>query len=269
MAMADDFYVVCPDMVGRGYSDWLPASLPYTYPQYLSDLAALMARLTTSDKTPITWVGSSMGGLLGMILASMANSQIVKLVINDIGPFVSYTSLRKLRKAIGMMPTFKDRDEAMAYLKVTYAGFGDLTEEMWEFTADFMLRTNEDGRIRLHYDGRIADFPVGEEKPEAATDHTSSESTSSQNSETNASKESDAADAPPQGANFWPYWFAITCPVFVLRGAESALLPPELLAGMHQTKPTMQSHIVPGAAHAPALLDDETIQVVRQWLLMK
>ncbi len=154
-ALSDRYYVICPDMVGRGLSDWLPDGFEYTYDQYMNDLTALIARLNVTE---VSWVGSSMGGLLGMIMASLPNTPIKKLIINDIGPLITGDSLEKIRSYVGLMPTFPTFDLGLSFVRQIYASFGQLTDAQWQHMAEHSLVQNPDGTYRLHYDPRAAAF---------------------------------------------------------------------------------------------------------------
>lgn len=247
-SLSDKYFVVCPDVVGRGDSDWLPMGVNYGYSQYLADLNVLINAIwgltnrTLDHERKIMWVGTSMGGLLGMILASLSNTPIQKLILNDIGPSVAHTSLVKMKDTFAITPVFNSLDETLPYLKKIYAGFGDLTTEQWLSTAEYMFKKQHDGAYTVHYDPRITDFSVGDDNANGAT----------------ASTQNDVL--------FWPYWMMINCPIYVVRGSESSFLPHDLLVQMQQTKPGMQTHVVPRAAHAPALVDSETIQIISSWI---
>lgn len=255
--LAKDYYVVCPDMVGRGQSDWLPQGLLYTYPQYISDLNTLIARVAAplshhqDASRPIIWVGSSMGGLLGMILASLPNSPLTHLVLNDIGPFITTSSLLKLRKSLSVQPVFKTFDEAKLYVKQLYAGMGMLTESEWDFITRISIRIKEEGSFILHYDPRVAQYPV---KSQAGED------------ETDQKRDDDKPQLTEEGVNFWPYWMAISCPVYVVRGKESGILSEKLFDEMQKSKPDLAYHVVDGAAHAPSLMDTFSMDNIKHWL---
>jgi pimeloyl-ACP methyl ester carboxylesterase len=230
-ALSDRYYVICPDMVGRGLSDWLPQGLPqggdYTYDQYMQDLTALIARLNVRE---VSWLGTSMGGLLGMIIASLPGNPIKKLLINDIGPFITGASLEKIRSYIGIMPTFTVFDSGLNFIKQIYAPFGQLTTEQWVHIAEHSFAKNADGSYRLHYDPRIALFKT---------------------------------DMPD--VNLWPCWLAVTCPTLVLRGDASEIFPTDVCNQMIASNPNAVKFEINGAGHAPALMSVGEIAIVRDW----
>lgn len=230
-ALSDRYYVVCPDMVGRGLSDWLPEGFEYTYDQYMNDLTVLIARLNVPE---VSWLGSSMGGLLGMIMASLPGTPIKKLIINDIGPFITGASLEKIRSYVGLMPTFPTFEAGHAFVRQIYATFGQLTDAQWRHMAEHSLTQNPDGTFRLHYDPRVAAFKT---------------------------------DQPD--VNLWPCWFGVQCPTLVLRGAESEIFPRDVCNQMIGSNTIATCHEIAGAGHAPALMSGAEIAIVRNWLVAR
>lgn len=228
--LADAARVVCPDVVGRGRSDWLADPALYGYPLYMADMAALIARL---DVDEIDWVGTSMGGLIGMMLAAQPNSPIRRLVINDVGPFVAKAGLERIADYVGRDPVFEDSAALESYLRFILMGFGRLDDADWRHLAEHSARTLPDGRLGLAYDPGIAaafrDRPVGD-------------------------------------VDLWPIWDAIRCPVLVLRGATSDLLRPDTAVEMTRRGPKARLVEIAGAGHAPALMDAEQIGIVRRFL---
>ncbi len=221
--------VVCADVVGRGDSGWLRDPLDYGYPQYLADTAALIARLGSRQ---VDIVGTSMGGLIGMMLAAQPDTPIRHLVINDVGPFIPKAALARILDYFGKDPRFADLAEAEAYHRRVYRSFGDLSDAQWRHLTETSLRRDGEG-WRLHYDPRIAE-------PMRAVE---------------------IADV-----DLWPLWDAVSCPTLVLRGAESDLLLAETAAEMKQRGPRAELIEFPGCGHAPALLDPAQITPLRDWL---
>jgi len=222
--------VVCPDVVGRGQSGRLADPAGYGYPQYLADMNALIARL---DVTGLDWIGTSMGGLIGMMLAAQPNTPLRRLVINDVGPFIPKAALERIGDYVGRDPLFADLDTIEAHFRTVYAPFGDLDDLQWRHLVEYGVVAAEGG-YRFAYDPGIA--------------------------------------APFKGASLedvdlWPIWDAIQIPVLVLRGAESDLLLPETAAEMARRGPKAKLVEIPGCGHAPALMDDEQVAIVRDWLL--
>jgi pimeloyl-ACP methyl ester carboxylesterase len=219
--------VVAPDMVGRGASDWLADAGGYAYPQYCADMAALIARLGAGE---VDWVGTSMGGLIGMMLAAQSNSPIRQLVLNDVGYLIPRQALRRLADYVGKDPTFPDLADLEAYLRQVHAPFGKLDDDAWRQLALHGHRRLPDGRYGLAYDPKIGQAFFG----------------------------------PIAGdVDLAPVWERVRCPVLVLRGAESDLLLPETARAMASKAELVE---VPGVGHAPSLMVPGQIEIVRSWL---
>ncbi len=229
-ALASDFRVLCPDIVGRGRSSRLTYPQDYGYPLYLSDMAALIAR---SGAESVCWVGTSMGGLIGMMLAAQPDTPIARLVINDVGPVVPKHALERLAAYVGKAGSFADMDALQAYIRRVHAPFGPLTDEQWHHLAEHSAQRNADGTVALAYDPAIAHAFAG----------------------------------PLQDVVLWPVWDAVTCPTLLLRGQESDLLLAETAAEMSRRGPRARLHEFPRIGHAPALMDAEQIRLVREFLL--
>lgn len=223
--------VVCPDMAGRGASDWLAAPEAYTNAQYMADLTALLAH---SGANTVDWVGTSMGGLLGIMLAAQRNTPIRRLVLNDVGPRVPRSALLNIADYVGAHPHFPDFEAAVAYMAQIHAGFGDLAERHWRHLARHAVRPVEDGGYRLAYDPAIG-APFADRDAIADVD-------------------------------LWASWEAITCPVLAIRGAQSELLTADALAEMERRGPGAKALVVSDAGHAPALLTADQVEPVRAWL---
>jgi pimeloyl-ACP methyl ester carboxylesterase len=231
-AMADQYRVICPDVAGRGGSDWLPDPMLYQIPQYVMDMVTLIARL---DVESVHWVGTSMGGLIGMALAAQANTPIARLVINDAGPVVSKVSLERIGSYVGMAPAFPNMEAAVQYVRTVSATFGPHSDAEWRFLAEVVLRKNADGTLRLHYDPKLAE-------PFRAT-------------------------MPKGDMELWPIWDAIQCPTLVVHGAQSDLLTAATCEKMKQTGPKAKVADIAGVGHAPTLMHADQIKIVRDFLL--
>ena len=230
-ALERDCRVICPDVVGRGQSDWLEDKTDYTYPLYVNDMAMLLARI---DAERIDWVGTSMGGLIGMFLASHAGTPIHKLLVNDVGPLIPAAGLKRIADYVGRVvvwDTFEAMDRA---LRVYAPVFGKLTEEQWRHMLIHSSRQLEDGRYTTGYDPGIADI---------------------------------FKTMALQDIDLWPVWDAIRCPTLVLRGAYSDVLNHADAIAMTERGPQAKLIEFPGMGHAPALMADDQIAVVRDWLL--
>ena len=231
-ALSGDYRVVCPDVAGRGDSEWLPDPMLYQLPQYLADMVTLIARL---DVESVHWLGTSMGGLIGMALAAQSGTPVQKLVVNDAGPVVTKVSLERIASYVGMAPVFPDVATAERYVRTINAPFGPHTDAEWRFLTEVVLRKNADGSLRLHYDPRLAE-PFRTSMPE-------------------------------KDLELWPLWDTIRCPTLVLRGAQSDLLTTETCARMTQRGPKAKVVEIPGVGHAPTLMHDDQIRIVRDFLL--
>lgn len=224
--------VVCPDIVGRGESDWLRAPMDYGYPQYLADMNSLIARL---DCPAVDWIGTSMGGLIGMMLAALPGNTLRRMVVNDVGAFIPKAALLRILDYFGKDPSFKDIAAAELYLRQIYSSFGNLTDVQWRHLTETSLR-RADGQLHLHYDPKIA-MPF-------------------------QAQEIDDVD-------LWSLWDAMTAPVLLLRGAESDLLTAETAQDMTGRGPKAKLLEFPGCGHAPALLDRQQMAPVLEWLAVE
>lgn len=243
-ALASDARVVCPDVVGRGRSEWLKDPMLYGIPQYTSDMVTLIARLNVPS---VHWVGTSMGGLIGMSLAALPNSPVERLVLNDVGAVLSGEALARIAAYVGVETDFPGRDVAHAVLRRIFSGFGEHTPQEWEALCDCMLiEDTSSGRYRLHYDPQIA-------APFRATYGSSSKAGAS-------------ALTPPADIELWPIYDAIACPTLVMRGAQSDLLPASVAHDMTQRGPKARMVEVADVGHAPTLIRPDQIAVVRDFL---
>lgn len=230
-ALAQNCRVACPDLPGRGASDWLDDGAGYSFPFYLAVAAALFARL---DTTAVDWVGTSMGGLIGMLFAGLPGAPVRRLVLNDIGPFLPKAGLERIGRAVGGDPAFSSRDELEAHLRRVHAGCGPLGDAQWRQLAVHSGRTRGDGRLGLAYDPKIGEA---------------------------------FRAAPLQDIDFWPFYDRLRCPTLVLRGAESDLLRAEDAAAMARRGPAARVVEFPGVGHAPALMAPDQIAAVRDFLV--
>jgi len=231
-AMAADYRVVCPDIVGRGRSDWLRDKSLYAIPQYCADIATLLAKIGAES---VDWVGTSMGGLIGMALAAQECTPLRKLVLNDVGPLITVESLQRIATYVGTDPQWASFNEAMAYVKLISAPFGQLSEAQWHHLTETSIVQRADGRWAFRYDPRIA--------------------------------EPFKAAFVDKDIDLWPIYAGITCPTLVVRGAESDLLTRDTWQQMGACGPQAQLAEIPGVGHAPMFQSDEQIAIVRDFLL--
>lgn len=224
------YRVICPDVVGRGQSDWLEYPEDYGYPLYLSDMSALIARCAVQS---VDWVGTSMGGLIGAMLAAQRGTPIRRLIVNDVGPFVPKAALMRIAAYVGSDPRFPDLHAVDRYLRTVFAPFGRLTDEQWAHLAVHSARKISDTEYGLAYDPRIA--------------HAFKQVTSD--------------------IDLWPLWKTIGIPILVTRGKESDLLLSDTAQKMIETAPN-GSRLVEfeGIGHAPTFMSDDQIAVVEAFL---
>lgn len=234
-ALASTRRVVCPDVVGRGGSDWLADPAGYSYPQYLADMNALLARLGAEQ---VDWVGTSMGGLIGLQLAAAPGTPIRRLVLNDVGPFIPKAALERIGTYVGTDPRFADLGAAETYLRRIHAGFALADDAAWRDLTRHSVcpaaDSAENGAWRLAYDpGIAAAFRAG----------------------------------PLADVDLWAVWDQVRVPVLVLRGGKSDLLTTETAAEMTRRGPRAQVVEIPEAGHAPGLTSEAEIGIVSGFLL--
>ncbi len=234
-ALAPEFRVVCPDVVGRGRSDTLRDPMRYIVPQYVADMVTLIARL---DVEQVDWVGTSMGGLIGIGLAGQADAPIRRLVINDVGPRLDAAAISRIGDYVGVPISFTDVDQAVDYISTIAAPFGLTRREDWRELVEPGLR-RDGARWTLHYDPQIA-VPFKAATPERTR-----------------------ADE----AILWSLYDSIRCPTLVIRGENSDLLSRETLNEMATRGPKAQTREIAGVGHAPTLMLDNEIAIVSEFLL--
>ncbi|SHM87193.1 alpha/beta fold hydrolase [Rhizobacter sp. OV335] len=234
-AMQGDYRVVCPDVVGRGESDRLADPMGYQIPAYVADMVTLLARLNAGT---VHWVGTSMGGLIGLGLAALKNSPVSKLVLNDVGPSIEPAALARIGTYLGLPARWRSLEEAADALWSISQGFGPHTREQWLALTRPMLRADTDGFVP-HYDPQIA-LPFRAITPEAAR----------------------AGEAV-----LWGMYDAIACPTLLLRGADSDLLTRATAQAMTQRGPRALLREFDGVGHAPMLTSPDQIAAVREFLL--
>ncbi len=233
--LAQDYRVVCPDVVGRGRSDRLADPMGYAIPAYVADMVTLLARLNAKE---LHWVGTSMGGLIGLGLASLPDTPIRKLVLNDVGPVIQFAALARIGTYLGQPAHWKTLDEAADALWAISQGFGPHTREQWlELTRPQLMPDGEG--FKPHYDPAIA-VPFRTVTPEMAA----------------------AGEAA-----LWAGYDRLAMPVLLLRGADSDLLSKETAQAMTQRGPRAKLVEFAGVGHAPMLVQPEQRQAVRDFLL--
>jgi pimeloyl-ACP methyl ester carboxylesterase len=225
---ADRFHVLCPDTIGRGLSSWSNSpDTDYSIPVYCRHAVELLDRLNIVH---CRWLGSSMGGLIGMALAGTAETapRIAQLVLNDVAPRLNQTAIDRIKAYVTLVPEFATMAEFEGFLRTVYAPFGQLTDAQWRLMAETSMRRRDNGRISSHYD------------PAAMRVFT---------------EQSEKFD-------MWAIFDAITCPVLALRGEHSDLVEPGVAQEMTQRGPKPRLVTIPGCGHAPALNVAEQIAVL-------
>jgi pimeloyl-ACP methyl ester carboxylesterase len=224
--------VICPDLVGRGRSGWLRDPADYTVLQYCADMNALIAR---TGARSVDWVGTSLGGLIGIVLAGLPNSPIRRLVVNDIAPVVPVNALQRIGRYVAEMPeAFDTFNDAEQYLREVLAPFGNVADAHWRHLTRYSVRKDLDqGRYLTLCDPAILQ----------------------------------ALRAPANpGSHLWAYWDAIDRPIMVVRGRDSDFLPSYLSNEMARRNPNTIVHDVPGCGHAPTLMPRDQIDAVAAFL---
>ena len=230
-ALSADYRVVCPDVAGRGDSEWLKDPTEYQVPVYVNDMVALIARL---DVDTVQWIGTSMGGLIGMSLAALPGSPVTRLLLNDVGPVVTAASVSRIGSYVGKWPPLPTIEAAEAYVRAVSAPFGPHSDAEWRFLTEHVVRQNPDGSFRMHYDPSIA---LSFKAPGSTGD-----------------------------VDLWGLYDSIRCPTLVLRGESSDLLTRDTATEMSKRGPRAEVVEIAGVGHAPTLIHEDQIRVVRGFL---
>jgi len=232
-AMCHDYYVVCPDVVGRGDSDRLANPMLYAVPQYVADITQLVKKLGVSQ---IDWFGTSMGGLIGMVYAAMPNSPIRRMLINDVGPRIEPEAIARLGSYVGQPFAFTNRPDALEKLNQICATFGEHSPHEWE-TYNGPMLIERDGRWMMHYDPDIS-VPFASVNPIMA-------------------KAGEMA--------MWHAFKQIHIPILIVRGGKSDLLSAATVAEMCKVNPYARSIEIPNVGHAPAFVKSEQIALAKEF----
>jgi pimeloyl-ACP methyl ester carboxylesterase len=232
-ALADKFHIICPDLPGRGRSDWLDDSMLYQAQHYVAALGHLLAWIGRD----VAWIGTSLGGICGIVTATLEGAPVIRLVLNDVGPFIPAEALCRIRDymvASGdspLMARFPDIEAIERHLRLIHAPFGPLSDAQWAKLARDSARTLPDGRFTMHYDPRIAEPLRGHD---------------------------------PVDVDMWALWDRIRIPRMVIRGATSDILLPDTFVRMQESGAAGLE--VAETGHAPALLDPQQIAAIRSFL---
>ena len=242
-ALSHHARVICPDIAGRGQSDWLADPMAYGVPQYAFDMLVLLTQVHAQYPiAQLDWVGTSMGGLIGMAVAGTPDLAlpvpIRRLLLNDVGPRLEWSALQRIGTYVGQSPRFASVEEGAAWLRVQSADFGPHTDAQWLALSEPMLRPGPEGGFVLHYDPKIAVPMQGMTQEQVA-----------------------------QGeALLWNLYDAITAQTLVLRGAKSDLLTAQTVQEMAQRGPKAHSVTLECVGHAPTLVQPEQVALVKEFL---
>jgi len=230
-ALASHGYrVICPDVVGRGESAWLASPLQYHFPRFLADVRTLLAHLGVTE---VDWIGTSMGGLLGMLLAAQASTPVRRLAMNDVGAFLPMDALKQIARNLEAPASFASLADVEAHLRHTHRDWGTIEDAQWKHLARHHATHDEDG-WHLHYDPQLA-----------------------------------LVANPPRlgpGLAFWDAWYSVRCPALLLRGEHSSVFPPDVAQSMLDAKPDARLEVIAGAGHAPALMSRGEIALLLDFL---
>jgi len=229
--LSAEYFVLCPDTLGRGLSSWAKdAGADYSFAVYSRHAEAILDHFRIGS---LRWVGTSMGGLIGVTLAAgRLKDRISHLVVNDIGPATPQAAANRIAEYVGHPPAFKTIAELEAWYRQAYAPFGSNSDEFWRRMADTGVRRRDDARVTVHYDPRIAS---------QFTTHKTD-------------------------LDCWPAWDAITARTLLLRGADSDVLPAETAGQMCLRGPKPRLIEFSGVGHAPTLTSRAELAAVGEFL---
>ncbi|PUE15562.1 alpha/beta fold hydrolase [Limnohabitans sp. WS1] len=239
--------VICPDVAGRGQSEWLNNPALYQIPQYAADMLAMLgqvqAQLGSLPMQSLDWVGTSMGGLIGLVLCGQPGlplpAPIRRLVLNDVGPAITWSSVQRMQSYVGQYGQYRDLDEAAAQLWTLSQGFGPVLPEVWREMSSHMTRPGTQGGLTLHYDPAIG-VPLRAMTPDMAA----------------------AGEA-----TLWALYDQVQAQTLLIRGQDSDLLTPETALEMTQRGPHARLETWPGFGHAPTLTGEDQIRALASFLL--
>ncbi|MBX2809414.1 MAG: alpha/beta hydrolase [Cellvibrionaceae bacterium] len=229
--LSKTYRIICPDIAGRGNSDWFGNRETYNIAQYCADINTLIAHLNV-DK--VHFIGTSMGGIIGMILSAMAHTPIESLILNDVGPDIKRRELQNMGQYVGNAPIFENKQALYEYFKEIYAGSCSLLDErQWKNVAKYSAFKTSNG-YRMHYDPKIG--------------------------------EAFRKNYSFFNFDLWKYWHEIECPVMIIRGADSSFLQQDVAEKMSETLDDVRLVEIAGAGHTPPLRTEKEINIVSAFL---
>ena len=228
--LSSDFRIIALDYPGRGLSDWFNDKVDYTIPTYVDVSLALLDELKLNS---VNWLGTSMGGLIGMIFAAFYPQRIKQFIINDVGPEIPHAAVNRITEYLSMSMEFNTLAEFEQHLRLIYAPFGNLTDKQWQHLVTFSHRIDNDGKIMANYDpGIVVPF-----------------------------KQNSSADT-----DLWETWKNISCRIYLIHGENSDILPASVIEKMKQLQSGLISKLIAATGHAPALMDSTQIELIQHWL---
>ncbi len=230
-SLSKDFRVIALTYPGRGNSDIFNNKSHYNYQVYLKETSLFLEKLAIKQAF---WLGSSMGGIIGMVLAGLSPKTFKGLILNDIGPFIPGNTLAKIGKYAKQTPVFDDLLYAKQHLKMIYSAFAIKDEEDWDHMTKYSFTKLTCGRYQMHYDPAIVHSMKGKGKA--------------------------------KDVNLWHAWYKISCPILVIHGTKSDILQQSTVEEMQRTK-KLDLYSVSYAGHAPSLMTQDQIEAVRSWLI--
>lgn len=235
-ALSHDYQVLCPDMPGRGHSQWLKNPAGYNNPAYVADVAWILRSLHISK---VHWIGTSMGGIMGILAANSMPDVLQTLIINDIGCFIPAEGMQRIRDIADLKTSYKTRQDAEEAYRQRCANFGITNESHWQHLFNHGLRMHGNGAADFTYDPAI--FSVGFPKDAEVTD-----------------------------VDLWPLWKAVTSiPVLLIRGSESDILLRRTAVEMESRHNDLLFYEASGCGHAPSLMENKEIALIHEWISAK
>lgn len=224
------YRIICPDLLGRGKSEYVRQPSVYNFKQYMNDLVALLAHAHVQK---VHWLGTSLGGILGMMLASQPHSPLKSLILNDIGMIVPSAALQRIETYAHTEHEFSNLEDAKRYFQTVLAPIGPLDSKKWDHLTKHGTLAHQDGTLSLAYDPAIGE---------------------------------NFATRPTPTLHFETYWQAIHCPILLLYGEDSDFLSQDIITKMLYLQPATQIEAIPECGHAPSLMEPDQIHLVEEWL---
>lgn len=238
--LSKSYRIICPDIAGRGLSDWLSQYKDYQLDLYVRDMHMLIDHIfATSAVEELAWLGTSMGGLIGIYLAGKEGVPINKLILNDIGPSMNIPALLRIGQYIGQQVRFNTFSEAVSYMRQISVGFGSHTDVEWDTLASHVFIRDPEGFWMRHYDPGVA----------------------------RAFQEETPASLAVTEKKLWQAYDKITCPTLLIHGLESDLLTSEVALEMTKRGPKASLVELPGVGHTPTFVHSDQINIVKDFLL--